>query len=608
MESAGFSLYSLLIISILAVLVPLLVTQIKSVRIPIVVGEILVGVIVGKSGFNIIQDSQWLQFLQFFGLAYLMFVSGLEIDFQALRPGKLAGVSGVRRLLTNAPIFAVLTCAITFGLSFLLSIWLQQHHMIKSSLFLALIITTTSLTIVVPVLKEYDLLQNSFGQLLMASAMFADFVTMLLISVAASLFQGGISASVLLVFVLILILLVLYRMSQRFSKVRSLRNLAHGTAQLGIRASLALMIIFIVLSQTLGVQVILGTFLAGILVGLVNQQEKTDIYNKLDAIGFGFLIPIFFIMVGVNFEIRSLLNDPNALHLLPLLLVATYLFKGLPILILRLQYPWRQTLSGTALLTTQMSVTVAAAAVGLKIGAISPGVNTAIILVAMLTAIISPVVFGKLLPEQMHTQEKKLVIVGNSPGAKLLAEQVKERNQEVVWIQQKEELEQLAIQEEGTRAFVAYTSDDAVNIELCMQAAAVGIPSVVCYVQDLKLFQEYNQSDQFVIVNPQLAAVTLVDQLMNYPNSTQLFKAPASMQIQEIRLVRHSLHGVRLMDMKFPSNLLVMSIVRDGIQIVPHGHTELQVGDIVIVVGQREDILEFRQMAGKTLDEAYPGE
>lgn len=611
MEST-FPLWSLLIVSVLAVLVPLVVSRIRVIRIPIVVGEILVGVVVGKSGFNIIETSQWLQFLQFFGLAYLMFVSGLELDFKTLRPQRSDETRGVRRFLTNAPTFAAIACALTFGLSILMSIWLHQHHFIRSPFIVALIITTTSLTVVVPVLKEYDLLQTSFGQLLMAAAMFADFVTMLLLSVAASLFQGGLSPKVFLVFILIFVLVLLYRVLRRFSKYKSLKNLANGTAQLGIRASMALMIIFIVLSQTLGVQVILGTFMAGILVGLVNEQSKSDVFNKLDAIGFGFLIPIFFIMVGVDFDIKSLLSDPKALILLPLLLFATYAFKGLPILLLRLRYPWRQTLSGAALLTTQMSVTVAAAAVGLKIGAISPGVDTAIILVAMLTAIISPVVFGKLLPHRMHVQEKRFVIVGNSPGAKLLVDQVKERHQELVWISDKEAgwaqafggmeedvsiFHKRGVHAENTRALIAYTGDDSLNVQIAEAATTLGVESVICYIRDLTLFQLHGQSERFVVVNPQLATVTLIDQLMNYPVSTQLFKAPASMQIQEVRLRSHALHGKRLMDMGFPGSLLIMSILRDGTQIVPHGQTELSVGDTLIVVGRREDIVEFSQMA-----------
>lgn len=415
MGNVDFSMSSLLIVSVLAVLVPLFVSRVTWIRIPIVVGEILVGVLVGKSGFNLIHTSQWLEFLQFFGLSYLMFVSGLELDFKTLRPEKFGKHRGFRHTLTNAPMFAVISCALTFGLSLLFSIWLHEHHLIKSPFLFALIITTTSLTVVVPVLKEYDLMQTAFGQHMMAAAVFADFFTMLFISVAASLFKGGQSTSVFLVFILIFLLIALYHVFQRFPALTAVRNLAHGTAQLGIRASMALMIIFMALSQTLGVQVILGTFLAGVLVGLINEQEKTDVFHKLDAIGFGFLIPIFFIMVGVNFNLHSLLVDPKALLLLPLLFLATYVFKALPILILRLCYPWRQTLAGATLLTTQMSVTVAAAAVGLKIGAISSGVDTAIVFVAMSTAVISPVIFGKLLPARVDQKKSRSLMRRTRP-------------------------------------------------------------------------------------------------------------------------------------------------------------------------------------------------
>ncbi len=613
MEKSSFALSSLLIVAVLALLVPLIVSRIKIVRIPIVVGEILLGVFVGKSGFNIIDNSQWLDFLQFFGLAYLMFVSGLELNFNTLRFSKPKGVSGISAFLTNAPVFGFVSCALTFGLSILMSIWLNQHHFIRSPFLVALIITTTSLTVVVPVLKEYELLKSDFGQLLMAAAVFADFVTMLLISVAAALFQGGLSPNVFLVFVLIFVLLLLYRIFRRFSNYKTLNNLAHGTAQLGIRASMALMIVFIVLSQTMGVQVILGTFLAGILVGLVNEHGKSDIFNKLDAIGFGFLIPIFFIMVGVDFNIKSLLTDPKALLLFPLLLVATYVFKGLPIILLHLRYPWRQTLSGAALLTTQMSVTIAASAVGLKIGAISPGVDTAIILVAMLTSIISPVVFGKLLPIQVNTKEKYVVIIGNSPGAQLLVEQIKERGQPYRWIQENEitpklkfndehrekdiKLEGLDICIEDTHALVAYSSDDNLNFQIAQAGVSRGIESVTCFIRDLALFHEYSKNPEFKGVNPQLAAVTLIDQLINYPISTQLMKTPGGMQIQEVRLTSRSLHRVRIMDMRFPGRLLVMSILREGVQIIPYGQTELQVGDIVVIVGDRDNIDEFIQMA-----------
>lgn len=607
MDSSGFSLYSLLIVSLLALVVPLLLSRIRFVNIPIVVGEIVAGVIVGKSGFNIIQQSEWLQFLEFFGLAYLMFVSGLEIDFQALRMNKVK--LNLRSLLISPPVFALVSCAITLCLAYIFSKWLYHQEMIRSPLLFALIITTTSLTVVVPVLKESGLISHSFGQLLLAAAVLADFVTMLLISVAVSLFQGGFSASVLLVFVLISVLIILYFIFKRFSNIQAIRSLAHGTAQIGIRASLALMIIFIVLSQTLGVQVILGTFLAGVLVGLVSHRERTDMYQKLDAIGFGFLIPIFFIMVGVNFDIESLFHDMHALLLFPLLFVATYVFKGLPVLLLRFRYPWRQTWAGTALLTTQMSVTVAAASVGLKIGAISNGVDTAIVLVAMLTSIISPVLFGKLVPKDLKINRDTIVIVGNSAGAQLLVEQIGQRQEGFQWLtdihQNDKRLEavtpdllSLGIDLDSVHSFVAYSEEDQTNLDLARQAANNGIEKVVCIVRDFNDFQIEQQTSEFLIVNPQIAAVTLIDQLLHYPISTQLLKAPASLQIQEIVLTNHDFHQARLMNLRLPGNLLILSIVRDDSQIIPHGETSLQVGDMLIVVGNREDIGEFRKIAG----------
>jgi monovalent cation:H+ antiporter-2, CPA2 family len=615
-ESAQFSLYSLLIVTSLAVVVPMVVSRIKSFRIPIVVGEILVGAIVGHSGFNIIQNSEWLDFLQFFGLAYLMFVSGLEIDFHALKPSVTEGTSAWRKWLISAPSFAIVSCAITFGLSFTLTVWLYHHHFIESPLLVALIITTTSLTVVVPVLKEYNVLQSKFGQLILAAAVFADFVTMLLISVAASLFKGGLTANTLLVFVLFTVLLVVYFVARHFSGFSVFRGLAHGTAQLGIRASLALMVVFIVLSQTLGVQVILGTFLAGILVGLLNQRERTDIYGKLDAIGFGFLIPIFFIMVGVNFDIKSLFGDKEALILLPVLLIATYLFKGLPALLLRFVYPWRRTAAAAVILTTQMSVTVAAAAVGLRIGAITPGMNTAIILVAMVTSVVSPVLFGKIVPHAEEAAPEKIVIFGSSPEAKLLLDRVRSRGEEIEWIRPRVKLseqafenmkngivdpsvtlEKLDIPQSGVRAILLYTFSDTWNLALAKEAVTMGIPLIICSVRDVELLNQHKNETRFRIVNPQISVVSFVDQLLHYPASSELLRhVDTDLEIQEVRLTNLSLVGKQLMDMALPPSLLIFSIVRSGMQIVPHGQTRFQYGDTLVVVGNDDDVNQFTRL------------
>lgn len=603
MLESNFSLYSLLIVAVVAVLVPLIVNRIRGVRIPIVVGEILAGVVIGKSGFNLVQQSQWLQFLEFFSLAYLMFVSGLETDLKALLPGREQPIKGVADWVANPPVFAVLSSAVTFVLAYTLATLLHHQHLIRSPLMLALIITTTSLTVVVPVLKEYDVLSHSFGQLLLAAAVFADFVTMLLISVAASLYQGGFSASVFLVIVLVLLLLLLYIVARRFFPVNRWRNLADGTAQLGIRAALALMVIFIVLSQVLGVQVILGTFMAGIFVRLLIQRERTDILHKLDAIGFGFLIPIFFIMIGVNFDIRSLISDPKALLLLPILLVATYVFKAAPVLLLRLRYSWQDTFAGASLLTTQMSVTVAAAAVGTQIGAISPGVNTAIVLVAMLTSVISPVLFGKLLPKHMIAAERRFVVLGDAPEAKFIVELLRQRKEKHDWIklagcgELPPKLSNHSVFPNQTKALVIYSTSDVWNISVAQSAVKAGFRSIVCMVRDIDTFSRYRDQSEFSVVHPQFAVVTLIDQLMHFPTASQLLRPTQDLHILEVQLTNRELHQKLLRELKLPSNLLIFSILRDGVTLVPHGDTTLEVGDTVVVVGQEVEVATFQKIA-----------
>ncbi len=636
MESTQFSLGPLLIVMLLALVVPVAVSRIQAFRIPIVVGEIIVGIIVGKSGLNWVQQSQWLQFLQFFGLAYLMFVSGLEIDFAVLRPAP-KGAPGLRRWFVNAPTFATVAAGLTFTLSIIFSLWLQREGIVRSPLLFALIMTTTSLTVVVPVLKEYDLLVTAYGQLLLSAAVIADFFTMLLISVAASLYRGGLSANILLVFVLVLALILAYLVLRRMSGLHTaFRSLAHGTAQLGIRGALALMVVFLVLSQALGVQAILGTFLAGVLVALLSPNKRTDMQNKLDAIGFGFLIPIFFIMVGVDFNFRALLHDPKALLLLPLLFVATYLFKGLPALLLRFAYPWRETWAGALMLTTQMSVTVAATEVGVRIGAISNGVGTAIILVAMLTSVLSPIGFGKLLPPQKETLRHQVLVLGDTLEAEMVAEQLRHSEEPWRWIaqpggispeskktQQKTDPQKgegfntvdlqwsgqvdhrnsdaalIAIDIPANEAKVAFVDlgRDGENHRLANALHTAGVPSVICVQRDPEAFVQNRDRSPFVVVHPQLSFPQFIGLLIQNPLSEQVLTSPDHLAMEQVIIHRRSWAGKKLADVSLPGNLLVLSMVRDGAQWVPHGDTNFELGDRVIVAGAHEEIAAFRKLA-----------
>ncbi len=146
-----FSFVSLLIITGLAVTVPILASQFKRFNIPIIVGEIIAGIIVGKSGFNIIESSVPLEFLTLFGFTYLMFLSGLEVDFTTIAT---AGSRSAKKenLLKNPIALGVTIFIVTLAIAFAVALGLKQMGLISEPFMIALILSTTSLGIVVPVL------------------------------------------------------------------------------------------------------------------------------------------------------------------------------------------------------------------------------------------------------------------------------------------------------------------------------------------------------------------------------------------------------------------------------------------------------------------------
>lgn len=389
----------LLIILGLAFVIPFIASRIPKIRMPIIVGEILVGIIIGKSGLNIIQESPWLTFLSVFGFVYLMFLSGLEIDLSKLGNPPRAQ----NRKLTRDPLFLGLEVFfITLILSYFVAIVLAEYGLVNNAIFMALILSTTSVAVVVPTLREMGITNTPYGQTMLMAALTADFSTMLLITVLVSLVTSGLTPDVLLISVLFVAFLVIYEMGHVLfkspSRVEKLLKSVAPTAEVGIRGVFFIMMLFVVLSQMIGTEVILGAFLAGVLVSLfLGTTIKTHIRETVHAMGFGFLIPIFFIMVGVNFQLGALLESSIALMLVPVLVFSAYFVKMVPSILFKKLYSPHSSYWGGVLLSSRLSLIIAAGAIGFEVGMISQAVNSAIILVAVITSTISPILFsGKL--------------------------------------------------------------------------------------------------------------------------------------------------------------------------------------------------------------------
>jgi Kef-type K+ transport system membrane component KefB len=394
----------LLIVVMLAFLVPLLLSSVRGrLAVPIVVGEIVAGMIVGGSGFGwVVPEHGALSLLKELGFVLLMFLSGMEIDFRGLRrtdPHQAAQQPAWRPLplaILNFGTTLLLAAAFAWGLQ-----WIGAT---TDPWMMGLILSTTALGVVVPILKEAGLNQTLFGQTILLATVIADFVTMFLISILVAVISRGLTAEILLVFLLFVAFFFAARFGSFLSRIeplqRIIEELSHATAQIKVRAAFSTLLIFVVLAEKLGIEIIVGAFLAGAIVALLRTPEDRELSSQLEAIGFGFFIPIFFIMVGVDFDLPALLSSTGALLSVPLLLIAAIAVKIIPALVFRFNHTWREAFAAGILMCPRLSLIIAAAAIGEKLGIIDESVNAAIVLVAIVTVTASPLAFLRVFPER----------------------------------------------------------------------------------------------------------------------------------------------------------------------------------------------------------------
>ena len=406
----GTPFESLMLVLLASFLVPILLSRWQRVKVPLVVGEILAGIILGPSLLGIIDgQGEVFDFLREFGLAYLMFIAGMEIDFNMI--GKISkAAEKAHAKVTSHPVFLAATSfLLTILLSVAISRELASRGLVENEWMVALILSTTSLGVVLPVLKERELSETRFGQTVLISALFADFATMLLISLLATYLVSGLNVEMLLVFLLFLAFSMLYRTGRLIKHSSRLghliEELSHATAQIKLRASLALLVGFIVLAQILNAEMILGAFIAGVVVSMLTTSPERKVEKDLEAFGFSFFIPIFFILVGVGFDIKELTSSNEALLLVPVLLIAAVVVKFVPALIFRISFTWRETFAAGSLLSARLSLIIAASLIALDLEIITAAVNSAIILVAIITVTFAPLLFAHVMPPNGTEEE-----------------------------------------------------------------------------------------------------------------------------------------------------------------------------------------------------------
>jgi len=377
------SFTNLLVVAAVAVLAPLVVGYFPRLRIPAVVLEIIGGIIIGPSVLGWVHIDLPVQILALFGLAFLLFLAGLEIDVHRLRG----------RLLRYAVLGYLVSLVLGYGAgaSFTAAGWVSQP------LLLAIALSATSLGLVVPVLKDAGQVDSDVGQSALAAASIADFAAIVLLSLFFS--SGGSTGSKVVVLGAFAGLVVVTGLAVS-GAARSVRlgqvllRLQDTTAEIRVRFAVLLLVAFTALAERFGLESILGAFLAGAIVGLVDRDSAShpNFRAKLEAIGYGFLVPVFFVSSGVKLDLAGLLHSPPALVRVPVFLLALLVVRGLPALIGLRANGTRATLALGLLQATSLPFIVTATQIGVTLGKITPVTAAALVCAGLLSVLIFPLI------------------------------------------------------------------------------------------------------------------------------------------------------------------------------------------------------------------------
>src|SRR5215469_1526549 len=378
------SFTNLLLVAAVAVAAPLCVGYLPRLRVPAVVLEIVGGIIIGPSVLGWAHVDLPVSILALFGLAFLLFLAGLEIDVHRLRG----------RLLRYAIFGYIVSLILGYGAS----ASFQAVGWVSQPLLLAITLASTALGLIVPVLKDARQLGGEIGQSALAAASVADFTAIILLSLFFSS-SGGSTGSKVVVFgafagLVAVTGLVVSGTARSMRLGQVLVRLQDTTAEIRVRFAVLLLVAFTALAERFGLESILGAFLAGAIVGLVDRDSSShpNFRVKLEAIGYGFLVPVFFVSSGIRLNLTGLLHSPSALARVPLFLLALLAVRGLPALLgLRANGP-RATLALGLLQATSLPFIVTATQIGVTLGKITPVTAAALVCAGLLSVLIFPLI------------------------------------------------------------------------------------------------------------------------------------------------------------------------------------------------------------------------
>ena len=376
------SLTNLFFVALIAFGAPLVAAAVPRSVIPAVVLEIVAGIVFGPNGLDLIAVDDPIRVMALLGLAFLLFLAGLEVDVSRLRGPILRAVS--------------VAFVVSFTLAIGVGAGLLAAGRVDNVLFTAIVLCATSLGVIVPIIKDAGAVDSDFGQLVIAAASIADFAAVILLTAFFSQQSGGVASRLVLLAAFgvaaTLVAAGLIGLRHFGAVSRVLVRLQDTTAQIRVRGAFVLLTGLVAFATSFGLESILGAFAAGLILSFADRDPDGThprFRPKLEGAGYGFFIPAFFVTVGLRFDLDAVTSDASAVASIPLFLLALLVIRGLPALLYR-ELDGGMAVAAGVLQATSLPFIVAATMIGTELGVVSSGTAASMVGAGVLSVVLFP--------------------------------------------------------------------------------------------------------------------------------------------------------------------------------------------------------------------------
>lgn len=356
-------------------------------RVPVVVWEMLLGILIGPQVLGLVKGGGLLQWLgDTLGLAALFFMAGLDLDLQKVKGRPLS--------------LALRGWVLSLGLALGATVLLHSLPFLRAPMMVALVLTTTAMGTFLPILKDAGHLDTRFGTYVLAAGAVGEFAPVVVVSLVLTHEYGAWQeVALMLAFAAVAFGAALIALGLRPPKVLALLDRSmNSSTQLPIATSMLLLVSFDLLSRRVGLEAVLGSFAAGMVVGLASQGEPGKLFRqKIEALCFGFFVPFFFVVSGINLDLGALLHTTTSMLLVPLFLLLFLVVRGAPVFLYSNEMPKYQRLPFALYSATALPMVVAITNVGVRTGHLRTDIAAALVGAALMSVLLFPALAGALM-------------------------------------------------------------------------------------------------------------------------------------------------------------------------------------------------------------------